>query len=190
MSTAGKVLVVLVLLVVPVWIVLVSAVAQLNAEWTQELQKQQAQVTKLQQNVAANEQAIMKMKDDIVVAQTTADEHATVLRARLVDVERARADAIQVQTGVKVQLDTLGAAIAKAEDARKQRNEEKQQEIQAMAAAEKAVTELKAENAELMSHLTQLRDEFKSLLESNKALVDRILKGRTQRAGRPASYVR
>lgn len=190
MSTAGKVLVVLVLLVLPVWIVLVSAVAQLNTAWTQEVQKQKDAVDKLEQDVAANQQAITKMKDQIVLVQNSAEEQSTVLRSKLTDVERARADVIQIQTGVKVQLDTLKAAVDKANAARDRRKEEKQQEIQAKADAEKAVNELKSDNAELMSQLTRLRDEFKSLLESNKALVNRMIRSGTQRTGRPASFAR
>jgi len=190
MSTAGKVLVVLVLLVVPVWIVLVSAVARLNTVWTQELKKQEDLFDKLEKEVAANEVAIKDLKDQITLEQNETGEHLTVLRAKLTDVERGRAEAIQVQTAVNVQLDTLNAAVAKAQSARDQRKEEKQKEIQATADAEKVVNDLKAENAELMNQLSQLRDEFRFLLESNKKIVDRLNKSGTRRTARPASFVR
>src|SRR4051794_19667549 len=111
MSTAGKVLVVLVLLVVPVWIVLVSAVARLNTVWTKELQKQEKLVDQLEQDVAANTKKIAELKDQISVEQFETGEHANVLRSKLTDVERGKAETLQIQTAVKVQLDTLKAAV-------------------------------------------------------------------------------
>jgi cell division protein FtsB len=190
MSTAGKVLVVLVLLVLPVWIILVSAVAQLNMEWTRELAKQAKQVETLQADVAKNEGEIAKLQDKIALEQHAAREQQSVLSGRLADVERSKAETTEIQSAVNVQVAMLQKALAKAELARQERAKEQQSETEGLAAARRSVDELKAANSELMSELTQLRDEFKSLLESNKVLVDRVLKGTTRRTGRPASLVR
>jgi len=190
MSTAGKVLIGLVLLMVPVWILMVSAVTQLNASWRQVLHDQETKVGELEQAILKNQKEITGLKDKIVLVQVSGDEHATVLRERLADVERIKAEAINIQTAVKIQLDSLKVAGTNAENARDRRKEEKEQEIQSKAMAEKAVNDLKAENTELMTQLSQLRNEFKSLLESNKALVERMAKPRVQRAVRPASLAR
>src|SRR4051794_848243 len=114
MSTAGKVLVVLVLLLLPVWIILVSTVATLNMEWTQALAKQKQQIATLESDVAKNQRAIADLQDKITLEQLATEEQQTVLRAKLADVERAKAEAIELLTGVKVQLATLNEAVAKA----------------------------------------------------------------------------
>ena len=190
MSTAGKVLVVLVLLLLPVWIILVSTVATLNMEWTQALAKQKQQIETLESDVAKNQRAIAELQDKITLEQLATEEEQTVLRSRLADVERAKAEAIELLTGVKVQLATLNEAVAKAKIAREDRNKEQMNETAGLAAARTSVDELKAANSELLNELTQLRNEFKSLLESNKTVVERMLKSKTQRTGRPASFVR
>ncbi|WP_406698867.1 hypothetical protein V5E97_08275 [Singulisphaera sp. Ch08] len=190
MSTAGKVLVVLVLLLLPVWIILVSAVATLNMEWTQALAKQTQQIETLEGDVAKNQLAIAELQDQIALEQLASEEQQAALRSRVADVERAKAEAIQLQTGVQVQLEMLKQAVAKAGIARDDRTKEQMNETAGLAEARKNVDELKAANSELLNELTQLRDEFKSLLESNKTVVERMLKSNTRRIGRPASFVR
>jgi len=187
MSTAGKVLIGLCILMLVVWIILVSSVTQLNASWRQALHDQEKKVEELEQSILKNQKEIAGLKDKILVVQVSGDEHATVLRERLADVERIKAEALNIQSAVKNQLTSLQAQVTNAGVARDRRKEEKQQETDAKAAAEKAVTDLKAENAELMSHLVQLREEFKSLLQSNRASVERMAKPRVQRAVRPAA---
>lgn len=190
MSTAGKVLVVLVLLIVPVWILLASAVAQLNAEWGQELEKQRTEVARLEQAVTKNQRDIQALTDQISLEQDTLAEHRTLLTAQLADVERTKAETVAIQAAIKVQLDVLNSAIKNAEVARQQRSAEKQSETEGKAKAEKEVADLKGQNAELMDHLTQLRNDFKSILESNKTLVDRLKKQPSQGTRRPAVFVR
>lgn len=97
---------------------------------------------------------------------------------------------IEVQTSVQVQLATLQQAVAKAQVARVDRDKEQQNETAGLAAARASVDELKAANSALLNELTQLREEFKSLLESNKTVVERIIKGKTRQVVRPASFVR
>ncbi len=189
MSTAGKVLVVLVLLMVPVWVLLASAVAQLNSAWGQSLAQQRDQVAKLEQDVLKNERAIQELTDKISLGQDERANNETVLLSRIFDVERSKAEVVKIQAAIKVQLDTLALAVKNAELARDQRLAEKENETKGKANAEQLVTEVSGQNAELMDQLTQLRNDFKSILESNKAMVDRMLKTRTTRTARPASYV-
>jgi hypothetical protein len=190
MSTAGKVLVVLILLVLPVWILLVSAVAQLNMEWTQALAKQAKQVETLTASVTKNEQAIADLQTQITLSQLASQEQQAVLQSKLADVERARAETIEIQTAVKVQIETLAQAVAKAELARDERQKEQQRETEGLAAARTSVDELKSANSELLAQLTQLRTEFKELLDSNKGAVERVLRSRTLRTGRSVSFIR
>lgn len=190
MSTAGKVLIVLVLLLLPVWIILVSAVATLNMEWTQALAKQNQQIATLEADVAKNKRAIADTQDKIAQEQLASDEDQAVLLAQLASIERAKAEVIEIQTGVNVQLATLKQAVDKAEVARKDRDQEQKDETAGLAAARQSVDELKAANSELLNELTQLREEFNSLLQSNKTIVGRLRQSSSmRRVGRPASFV-
>lgn len=171
MSTAGKVLIALVLLVLPVWIMLVSAVAQLNSEWKQALAKQQQQAESLEQQIAKNEQEIAATRDAISRMLDVAQEQQTVLRSKIADVERSRANAAEILSSVNVQLSVLKGAVAGAEKARDQRAAEKMAEIQRKDAAEKEVEQLKIQNNELMNTLAQLREEFKATLDANRRLI-------------------
>jgi hypothetical protein len=171
MSTAGKVLIALIILVLPIWIMLVSAVAQLNSEWRQALAKQKQQVESLEQQIAKNEQDIAQTRDTISTVLDTAQEQQTVLRSKIADVERSRANAAEILSAVNVQLSVLKGAVAGAEKARDQRAAEKMAEIQGKETAEKEVEQLKIQNNELMNTLAQLREEFKATLEANKKLI-------------------
>jgi small-conductance mechanosensitive channel len=111
--------------------------------------------------------------------------------AQTADVERAKAEVVAIQAAIKVQLQTLGAALKNAQAVREQRIAEKENETKGKASAEKAVEELKGQNAELTDQLTQLRNEFKAVLQSNRALVDRLLKSPApRRVTRPAAFAR
>lgn len=190
MSTAGKVLVVLVALLVPVWILLVSSVSQLNTNWAEALDKQRKDFIKLTEEVAKNEQEIRTLKDRIYLEQHSLGEHQAALQSELADVERAKAETIEIQSAIEIQLKQLAVAIQSAEVARDRRTAEKQAETEGKAKAEQEVAELSAQNSQLMDELTALRNDFKSILESNKAMVDRVNKARAQVVPRRAVFVR
>jgi len=190
MSTAGKVLIVLVLLLVPVWIVLASAVAQLNTEWSQAVKQAADRVAQLEKDVLKNEEDIRAWNDKIGLEQEALGQTQTVLLAQIANVERTKAETVAIQADVKVRLERLQAAVKNAERARDLRLAEKESETKGKASAEMLVGELSGQNAELMEQLTQLRNDFKSTLESNQVLVDRINKARRQPTTRSAVFVR
>jgi hypothetical protein len=72
MSTAGKVLVALVLLVAPILVILSSAVAELNKSGTRAVESLKAQVGELKGDVAKNERDIVALKDEITLEQKAA----------------------------------------------------------------------------------------------------------------------
>ncbi len=88
MSTAGKVLTVLILMVVPIWILLVAAVADLNTNGTQAVKRLQEQVARLETQVVANEKKILDLQDQIAFEQAAMDRDRTVIRTQLAEVER------------------------------------------------------------------------------------------------------
>ncbi len=183
MSTAGKVLTVLVLLVVPIWILLVAAVADLNTNGTQAVKTLQDQVSDLKAKVIDTQKNIASLQDQIALEQMAMDKDRTVIRTQLAEVERARAATLEITKDVLLQKEMIDAAVKTAEAARDRRNAELEAEQQAKATVENDVARLQGENSELMSHLKRLRDEFKATLEENRKMVDRLQKRSSSRPG-------
>jgi len=129
MSTAGKVLVVLVMLVVPIWVTLVSAVAETNKTWGEQVQKLEGQVKKLQEDVKAARQDLVATKDQISRDQVAMAERIAMLRSRKVDVEKRLSETIEIATRLKLRLKATQDEIKQAEATRDLRAAEKTAEI-------------------------------------------------------------
>jgi len=179
MSTAGKVLVVLVMLVVPIWVTLVSAVAETNKTWGEQVQKLEGQVKKLQEDVKAARQDLVATKDQISRDQVAMAERIAMLRSRKVDVEKRLSETIEIATRLKLRLKATQDEIKQAEATRDLRAAEKTAEIAAKAAAEAEVEQLKQEHVTLVGELKQLRDQFKSTVDSNRKIVKRLQAARS-----------
>ena len=171
MSTAGKVLIVLFLLVLPVWIILVSAVANLNTEWTQAVAKLEKQFNDLGPQVVANQAKLQELQDQIALTQMSALDDQTLLRSKIAEVERGKAEMIQIQTAVANQVEMLHSAVEAANNARDNRKAQKDAESAAKDAAVASVKKLDEENTKLLNDLQNLRKEFKQLLQQNRELV-------------------
>ena len=176
MSTAGKVLVVLVLLVAPIWIVLFSAYAEYTKSGTQALAVQKALLVKETTAAKANERAVALAKDEIGLEQRAMDEQLAVLRSRQAGAERARTELAEVETRVKLQVAGIEAAAKNATLTRDERKAEQAAVREALAATRARVEKLQEEHAELTAQLDKLREEFKQTVESNRTLVNRLAK--------------
>jgi chromosome segregation ATPase len=187
MSTAGKVLVVLILLLVPVWIILVSGVASVNTEATKQISELKQQVAKLEEDLAKTERDIQGLKDQISLEQRATSENLAVIRSRLAEYDRARTDVFEIQDRAELDLELIKNSLKGAQEARDQRVTELKNETQAKADAEAEVAKLKTETADLMDQLEKLRDDFKSTLESNRQLVERLQQAERKRVARPSS---
>ena len=73
MSTAGKVLIVLVMLVIVVWIVLAAGVSQLNTNGNTKLHDLQTQVEKLEGDVAKTQADVVSLIDSTSQVRTQID---------------------------------------------------------------------------------------------------------------------
>jgi chromosome segregation ATPase len=176
MSTVGKVLVVLCMLVAAIWVILFSAVGELNKNWTRTVANLKADVESLKADVAKNERDIVALKDEITLEQKATAEQLAVLRSRQADAEKARTEMTEMATRVKFQLAGIEAAVKSAQAASELRLTEREAEKKALDAVEHDVEELKIEHADLVTQLDNLRSEFKDTLESNRQLVDRLAK--------------
>jgi chromosome segregation ATPase len=191
MSTAGKVLTVLVLLLAPIWMFLMATVAQLNTNWTEAIDARDKDIAKLEEQVKTNEREIQALKDQVASQQDTTERTSAVLRSQVAEVERQRAEAIEIQTRVASQVETINAALKNAEAARELRKTELANEQTAKKQFEDEVEKLKGENTALLDELTNLRNDFKETLESNRALKERLIKGgQTPKPVRRSSFAR
>jgi len=176
MSTAGKVLVVLIMLTSLVWMVLLAGVTQLNRNGNQALIELNNKVEKLTDDVQATRVKIVEIKDQTGVLQGQMDKELTVIRSRQHDVERISSNIKEILARVQYQLATLGETVKNAEAAAKQRADEKVAEQKALEEAKADVQVLKGSNQELTDRLTGLRNEFKATLKTNASLVGQTVK--------------
>jgi chromosome segregation ATPase len=188
MSMTGKVLAVLVTLVTVVWIILSACLAQYNRNGTKAVDDLKKQFAKLEADLLTAQHGLQELKDKTYQEQKETENDLTVLQERQSDVEKALSEVIEIKTRVKYQLDGAEANVKAAESHKDLRIAQKKNETEEKAKAEAEVEQLKAQRTELVAQLTALRDKFKSTLDENKALVDRLIKG-GRGSTRPATLV-
>jgi hypothetical protein len=174
MSTAGKVLVVLVMLVAAVWIVLASAVTEWNKSGTEQVAKLKEQVEGNERQLAEVTRKVALLKADIALEQRAMAEQLAVTRALQADLQKARSETIEIASRVKLQVASSQETARQAAATKDYRIKEKTQENEARLAAEGEVERLKQEHARLVDQLNQLQDKFKATVESNRKLLGRL----------------
>jgi hypothetical protein len=165
MSTAGKVLTVLVALVAVVWVVLTSAVAQLNRNGTKALEDLQANVIKVEAELKTVAYELQRLKDELSHDQYVTEKALTVLATKQTNVERAWSESKETLERVKLQLEDATATVASANEDKAQRIADKEAETKALAQARADVEALKVSRTEQVARLTELREKFKSTLD-------------------------
>jgi chromosome segregation ATPase len=160
MSTAGKVLVVLVMLVSIGCLILAGGVAQLHYNANQKLQKLEADIHKAQDSLATTRDDIVKFRDQTTVTQEQIDREIAALRAQQTDLERSRSTITDTLTRLQFDLKTVDDTIAAARESLQIRVAEFDADTAAMADLRRRVASLKASNSELMGRLQSLREQF------------------------------
>ncbi len=176
MSTFGKVLVVLVLLMIPVWVVLIATVAQLNKNWAIEIDKLQGQVVKLEQEVEAAEREIVAIRDEIGHVQVALGEELAAKRSQQAGLEEARSEHLEIAARLKNLQATSEAAQKSAEENRVRRDAERKAEKTELGEKQEEVKALQKVNTVQMEELQKLRDEFKKTFQANRAKVGHAVK--------------
>lgn len=167
MSTAGKVLVVLIMLTAIGCLILAGGVAQLNANANQRLQKLAADLEKTQADLETTKQDIASYRDQTTVAQEKIDREIAALRSQQTDLERTRSQISDTLSRLQYDLSTVNATIAAARESLQNRVTEFDAETTAMADLRRHVQSLKATNEELVGRLTTLRKTFKETHQKN-----------------------
>ncbi|AMV38103.1 hypothetical protein [Planctomyces sp. SH-PL62] len=167
MSTAGKVLVVLILLAAGVWIFLGAGVAQLNRNGNAALAKLQADLAKAEEGLHQAQVDLVKIKDDTSQFQANMNTQVAVIRARVTGVEAAGSQLKGVLNNMQHQLETVQNTVEHAQHDLEIRKQEKEAETKLLAAARADVQDLRDRDAELTERLATLRDEFKKAFDEN-----------------------
>ena len=158
MSTAGKVLVVLVMLASLVWMLLTAGVTQLNRNGNQALIVLTEKVAKLQGDVKNTQDEIVRVKDQTNVLQEQMDRELAVINARQNDVQRLASNVSERLSSVRYELATVQQTVQNAEQGRTERAAEVVADQKALDAARDEVKSLKATDEQLRARLASLRD--------------------------------
>lgn len=183
MSTAGKVLVVLIALVAVVWIVLTAGVAQLNRNGAKAVEDLQGQVAKLQKELQDTEEGLQKTKDDWSFDQYVTQRRLTELAAKQTDIEKLWSESKESLARVKLQLADAEASSKLAQEDKARMVADHQAETKALKQARADVETLKSERKDRVDRLTELRQKLKATLDENRSLVEKIQK----KSGSPTS---
>ncbi|MDG3004462.1 hypothetical protein [Paludisphaera mucosa] len=167
MSTAGKVLVVLILLASLGWIFLGAGVAQLNRNGNAALAKLQADFEKAEAGLQQAQVDLVKIKDDTARFQENTDTQIAVIRARTGDVEAASSRLKGVLNNMLAQLQTVENTVAEARHDLDVRKQEREAETRLLAEARAEVQRLRGRDAELTDRLASLRTEFDKTFKEN-----------------------
>ncbi len=167
MSTAGKVLSVVVMLMSLVWMILSAGVSQLNTNGNKKLHDLAEQVEKLQDDVEKAEDDIVAVKSSASSIQENLDHEVTVLHARQSDLEKDRSQIRESLARWQYELATVQETIDRAKTALQHRIEEHQTGEQVLAKSKSDVKELMDRTGELMTQLIALRKEFQSTYHAN-----------------------
>ncbi len=160
MSTAGKVLVVLVMLVSIGCLILAGGVAQLHYNANQRLQKLDSDLEKAQAGIDTTRLEIAQTRDLTNIMQENLDREIAALRSQQTDLERTRSQVTDMLARLQADLKTVNDTIASARESHQVRIAEFNADTGAMDDLRRRVNELKATNSEMTGRLQSLRDQF------------------------------
>ena len=174
MSTAGKVLSVVVALLAAVWVLLAAGVTQLNRNGTKAVEALKTQITQVEGQVVKARRDIATLTDQAYLLRLQNQNTLAALHAAQTEKEKARSQVLEIATRVKLQSDNVKATLEASKADNENRLAEREAETKAKAEAEALVEKLKAENGEKLATLTSLRDKFRAALQANKENVRKI----------------
>lgn len=182
MSTAGKVLSVLVALLTAAWVLLAAGVTQLNRNGASAVEKLQAQVAQTQTSITKAKQDIARLTDAAFVTRHENQNALAGLQLRQTEVEKKRSAVSEMLSRVKFQTESVVATVEAAKAGSQQRKVEFEGETKAKSEAEALVETLKKQNSESRASLASLQDKFKAALENGRSRVGTARKGAGERS--------
>jgi peptidoglycan hydrolase CwlO-like protein len=180
MSTAGKVLIVLVMLMTFVWIVLTSGVSRLNTNANTRLHELKESVEKLQVQVEDTQAEVASLLTQTRQAQEKVDNESALLKARQSDLERAKSKIADTLASVKYELELIQGTVKGAQTDLEHRNIEQKEETDRLNADKADVAGLMADCSKLRDRLSSLRTEFKSNYHASLELLGKAASKTTE----------
>ena len=167
MSTAGKVLVVLVMLAAIGCLMLAGGIAQLNANANKRLQELSTQLAKAQEEIGDARREAMTLRDEASENQERTDREIAALRARQTDLERTRTQITNDLARLQYDLGTVNATIEGARTSIQNRTAEFEADDKELGELRGRVASLKEHNSQLMGRLKSLRQQFQETYHKN-----------------------
>ncbi len=160
MSTAGKVLVVFIMLASIVCMMLASAVVQINFAGNRQLDQIAKDLAKTQEDLEATRLETIQVRDKTILVQEKIDRDLTALRAQQADLVRSRSQIVDMLERLKYDLDAENRKIELARAALQTRNNEFDADEKALDDLRKQVQGLKTSTAQQTERLQSLRGDF------------------------------
>jgi chromosome segregation ATPase len=173
MSTAGKVLVVIIMLSAILCLIMAGGVAQLTYNGTKKLDDLGKELVKTQENVQKTRHEISDLRDQTSLVQGKIDRDITALRVQQNDLERTHSQVSYTLDRVRHELETVNSTIDGAKTSIENRKNEFDAEEKAMDELRRQVQSLKSTNTQLMDRLKTLRDQFQHSYHDNVGLLSK-----------------
>lgn len=173
MSTAGKVLTVLILLVMVGWIVMLSAVTQLNVNWQAKIISQQKAIQASDDKLAQATTSYRTATEATLVEQAAEDRDLRDIRTRIAYLEARLSIKTEDLSRSQIQVTDYEAAVAQAGTHKTHRLAEHTKAEADLAAKRTEIAQRQEENGQLRDQLARLQDDFKRLLTNNMRQLNR-----------------
>lgn len=187
MSTAGKVLSVVVTLALILWIVLAAMETQLHANFGAKLNAEMKTTEQTEAAVAKQEEEAAKAKSAALLQMKLTGSAITVLNNNLIDMQRAVSVSRETLSRANYQLERVDSTAAGMAKSKEYRGQELEQSKEDLTKKLQELDQLKKLNADLKGSLATLRDQFKSMLASNQELKRKIEENRAKSQAKPTA---
>ena len=185
MSTAGKVLTVLILLAMVGWIVMISAVTQLNVNWQTRIAQQEKDLKGAQEKAVGQNNLALDLTAKTKAEQTAKDRDLREIQGRASATEGRLSVKTEELTRVQFQLVDYKAAVERAKVNQATREAEKVKAQETLDAKLAEVARIQDQNAKLRDQLAKLETDFKRMLADNAKRIGQD--GSDRPTPRPAS---
>lgn len=174
MSTAGKVLVVSIMLASILCLVLAAGVVQINYAGNRLLDQIAKDLAKTQEDLEATRLETIQVRDKTILVQEKIDRDLTTLRAQQADLVRSRSQIVDMLERLKYDLDAENRKIELARAALQTRNNEFDADEKALDDLRKQVQGLKASTGQQTERLQSLRTEFQKNYRGSREMLGKI----------------
>lgn len=174
MSTAGKVLSVLVALMVLVSIYLLSMVSQLNRNWGQGIETVSKQIEQVDEQVRQTQVDAFALQQNVVAERQITNSRLRSFQIRIEDLENRVTFLKEDQLRLQLRLDDEQALIARNQESVAGREAEMASLRADLDQENTRRDQLSAANSEKFDRLSSLRDQFSMLVAENQELLEQV----------------